>query len=150
MNKINAKRRHSLVSSYNTMMQRCYNPNNSQYADYGGRGITVCERWQQNQPNAQGFWNFVADMGDKPEGSTLDRIDNSKNYTPENCRWATRREQQRNRRNNIVITFNGQTMVAEDWAQKLGISKSTILWRYHKGLPVEVVLSKRNYRGHSL
>jgi len=150
MIKDNAKRRHELAHSYNTMMQRCYNENNPQYKDYGGRGIKVCERWLVNQKNAQGFWNFVADMGTKPKNTTLDRKDNNEGYTPENCHWSTRSQQQRNRRNNIVITHNGETMVAEDWAKKLGIHKSTLLFRYHKGLPVEVVLSTQNYRGKSL
>lgn len=148
--KENAQRRHPIVSSYNTMIQRCYNENNPQYDGYGGRGIKVCDRWLPKQPNSQGFWNFVADMSEKPEGTTLDRINNDENYSPENCRWATRAQQQRNRRNNIVITFNGKTMVAEDWAKEIGISRSVILYRYHKGLPVEVVLSNKNYRGKSL
>ena len=148
--KENAQRRHPIVSSYNTMIQRCYNENNPQYDGYGGRGIKVCDRWLPNQPNSQGFWNFVADMSKKPEGTTLDRINNDENCSPENCRWATRAQQQRNRRNNIVITFNGKTMVAEDWAKEIGISRSVILYRHHKGLPVEVVLSNKNYRGKSL
>lgn len=151
MKKENAQRRHPIVSSYNTMIQRCYNKNNPQYADYGGRGIEVCDEWLPKQEAiANGFWKFVDDMGDKPENTTLDRIDNSADYSPKNCRWATRAQQQRNRRNNIVITFNGKTMVAEDWAKEIGISRSVILYRYHKGLPVEVVLSKKNYRGKSL
>lgn len=148
--KENAQRRHPIVSSYNTMIQRCYNKNNQQYKDYGGRGIKVCDRWLPKQPNSQGFWNFVEDMGERPEGTTLDRIENDKGYAPWNCYWATRAQQQRNRRNNIWLTLNGKTMVAGDWAKELGISKSVILYRYHKGLPVELILSTENYRGKSL
>jgi hypothetical protein len=77
--------------SWAHMVQRCTNSNYDRYPFYGGRGITVCDRWRT-------FANFLADMGERPEGFTLDRVDNEGNYTPENCRWATSSQQQRNRR----------------------------------------------------
>lgn len=86
------KHGHPLYGVYHAMIGRCTRPTDKRYADYGGRGITVCDRWRDD------FWAFVADMGDRPEGHSLDRIDNDRGYSPDNCRWATAHEQRVNRR----------------------------------------------------
>lgn len=86
------KTKHPLYDIYMDMLGRCRRPTHQRYADYGGRGITVCERWRAD------FWSFVADMGERPPGRSLDRTDNDKGYSPDNCRWATAKEQRANRR----------------------------------------------------
>src|ERR1700678_1956729 len=109
--------------SWQAMKSRCLNESHRAFPDYGGRGITVCERWVNS------FENFLADMGECPPSLTLDRIQNAGNYEPGNCRWASRREQQRNMRSNRRLTYNGRTMCAADWAIELGMSDKTFRWR---------------------
>ncbi len=95
--------------SWQAMKERCQNPNNPRFKDWGGRGIKVCERWQD-------FVNFLEDMGEKPEGLTLDRVDNNGNYELGNCRWATWKEQIQNRRNQFFfVALDSQgTMIASN------------------------------------
>lgn len=107
------------------MKQRCYNSNNAKYKNYGARGIKVCERWLHS------FENFYADMGEMPNGCSIDRIDVNGNYSPENCRWVDQKTQQNNRRNNTKITFNGVTETLRYWSEKTGIDTRTLYHRLH-------------------
>ena len=111
--------------SWAGMKHRCSNAKASNYATYGARGITFCERWDS-------FEKFYADMGDRPDGTSLDRIDNNGDYTPDNCRWATPNEQNNNTRSNRIIEFNGEKLTASQWASRIGISKSTFYTRINK------------------
>lgn len=107
------------------MRDRCSNPRVTRYEDYGGRGIRVCERWGN-------FATFLADMGEKPPGTSLDRIDNSGNYEPGNCRWATVEQQQNNTRRNCHLTAFGETLTITQWARRNGIHATTIERRIKK------------------
>lgn len=121
--------RHPLYSTWSNMLQRCSNPNNKSYKNYGGRGITVCVRWRTD------FWSFVADMGDRPtRGHSLERMDNNLGYTPENCVWATRVEQGRNRRNNHLVTYDGKTMPLSQAVELAGANYGTVKWRLKHGV----------------
>lgn len=122
------------------MRQRCENPNNNGYHKYGARGITVCERWKS-------FEHFFADMGKRPtKKHSIDRINSLNGYSPDNCRWATAKQQQNNRTNNLKITYLGETLTAPDWSKKYGMSIETIRQRLKRGLPMEKVFSKQNLR----
>lgn len=118
---------------WNSMKSRCENPNVKTYPDYGGRGITICERWKK-------FSNFLADMGEPAPGMTLERIDNNKGYYKENCDWATRTKQGRNKRNNVLLTINGETLPLSAWAERSGIKYATIHQRITKGWTPEAAV----------
>ena len=121
--------------SWNHMLSRCRNPNVPAYRDYGGRGITVCKRWLK-------FENFLADMGLRPTPQhTIERKNNAGNYTPSNCRWATRIEQANNKRNNHLLTAFDRTMTYAQWARETGLDQSLIRYRHKRGLPVERILA---------
>ncbi len=130
MNSTHGKSRSSTYQIWAVMKYRCLNPNFKGYARYGGRGITVCERWMV-------FDNFYEDMGECPKGMSIDRINNDGNYCPENCRWATPKQQARNTSRNKPITYKGKTLCISEWAAELGISRKTLLHRLNYGWSVE-------------
>lgn len=117
------------------MHERCNNPNHRFYYAYGGRGIYVCERWSS-------FENFYDDMGNKPEGKSLDRIDNNGPYAPWNCRWATQKTQARNSRLATQLTWMGKTQSIIEWSEELGMNKNTISTRIKRGWTAERALSR--------
>ena len=117
------------------MRQRCYLQSCRQFNNYGGRGIRVCERWKD-------FENFLADMGERPDGAQIDRIDNNGNYAPENCRWATQKQNMRNTRHNRLIEWRGETLPLAAWAERLGINERTFTNRLNRGWPLERAMTE--------
>ena len=114
-------------NSWINMKARCNNPNTKDYVNYGARGISVCDRW------AGSFENFLDDMGERPDGTTIDRRDNNKGYNPENCRWATTKEQSINKRDSIFIELNGETRHLHEWCEMFNIAPGTAYARLIKG-----------------
>lgn len=130
-------RNHKLYPTWRNMLQRCQNPSIKQYPDYGGRGITVCTRWQKIE-------NFIEDMGPGySKGLTVERIDNNQGYSQENCKWATKSEQSRNMRSNQNLTLNGETKCVTDWCLELGLNVNTVFNRVRKGKTAEEALKPK-------
>ena len=120
------------------MRRRCYDANEPAYPRYGGRGILVCDRWL----GRNGFANFLADMGLRTSPDhELERVDNAGPYSPENCKWATRTEQGRNKRNNRLVTFRGETLPLSVWAERTGLPYKTLHYRISKGWSAERTLT---------
>lgn len=122
------------------MHKRCKNPNANRYHVYGGRGITVCDRWKS-------FAAFIEDVGRRPSPQhQLERKDNDKGYEPDNVRWATPREQQCNRRNNVFIEYCGERLCISEWARRTGIACWTLQRRVRRGWTPEQILTTRTTR----
>lgn len=124
-----------IYNIWNGILTRCKNQNHHSYARYGAVGLTVCDRWLS-------FDNFITDMGECPYKHSIDRIDNSKGYEPDNCRWVEQRVQNRNQRSNVFLTFNGKTMCQTDWATETGIKRETIARRMKLGWETERILTE--------
>lgn len=118
---------HPLYKIWEGMMARCNSESNKDFPLYGGRGIEVCGSWHDPR-------NFVADMSPRPPGTSLDRIDNTKGYSPDNCRWASPLEQACNKRNNKLFTINKETLHQREWCRRYNIPVSTFVNRLNKGL----------------
>lgn len=114
--------RSNTYSVWHSILQRCNNPKNQAYKDYGGRGITVCQRWLK-------FENFLKDIGEIPKGLTLDRANNNRGYFPNNWRLATPKQQSRNRRNNRLETFNNKTRCRSEWEEEYNLPRGTLYRR---------------------
>lgn len=141
--------KHPGYKTWGSMMDRCYKTRYRAYPLYGGRGIKVCERWRTS------WRNLWTDMGAKPAVNySLDRIDNDGHYScgqceeckangwPMNCRWATMKQQSRNKRGCRYVTFRGETFALSEWAERLGLNYATLLNRIHRGWPVERALTE--------
>ena len=120
------------------MKQRCYNPNHPQYSNYGGRGISACDEWSND---FMAFKRWALSSGYE-EHLTLDRVDNNGDYGPDNCRWATMRQQENNRSDNMTLTLNGKTQTLAEWSREIGMKYVTLFHRvYVKGMDADSALN---------
>lgn len=126
----------SARTSWGQMMARCYDPEHPKYHRYGARGIRVCDRWIC-------YRLFALDMGERPKGMTLNRINNDGAYCPENCEWASAKTQNRNRGNNRIIEFDGKSQCLTAWAEEIGMTREALRNRLNKGWSVEDALTIR-------
>jgi hypothetical protein len=125
--------------SWTSMRTRCLDPKHTAYALYGGRGIKVCGRWRDD------YDAFFADMGERPPGLTLERVDGNGHYEPSNCVWATPKQQSNNRRDNRHITFEGVTMTLAEWGSHFGLGRNILGGRLRR-MPMELAMTPRRYK----
>jgi hypothetical protein len=126
---------HNAYRSWEHMIDRCYNEDHPHYRHYGGRGISVCQRWRDS------FLAFLADMGDRPDGMTLERIETDLNYDPRNCKWATYQEQNRNKTNGTKVEFRGKTKSVTEWSETTGIPRHVIFARLNLAWSIDRALT---------
>lgn len=138
-NKTHGKKDDVLYPVWCQMRYRCSNPKHHAYKWYGGKGITICDEWNDFQT----FYDWMHNNGWKP-GLTIDRIDPNGDYCPENCRLVDLYQQQNNRSNNIMLEYNGQKDTISNWAKKIGISRWVIAARYYRGITGDELFSKNN------
>lgn len=136
-NTVHGQAHTKLYKVFYGMKDRCYNPKNRKYKDYGGRGITICDEWLCD---FSVFYSWAVSNGYKV-GLSIDRIDNDMGYSPNNCRWTGVGEQNSNKRDNHIITFQGETKTVSQWAEQLGVNSSVIYTRIRRGWEVEKVLT---------
>lgn len=128
-------------NSWCAMKDRCNNQNNQDYEQYGGRGIKICQRWDES------FEAFLQDMGLRQKGkNTVERLDANGDYEPSNCRWASQKEQTRNKRNSRRLTFNDETLALGEWAERIGVHYSVLQSRLDRGWPLEAALTTPSQR----
>lgn len=132
---------HILYQTWNAMMQRCYNPNQVAYKNYGGRGIAVCDDWHDISKFIE--W---AEINGYKEGLTIERINVNGGYNPDNCKWITKSEQAYNKRNSVKITINGETKCLMQWVHELNIPLGRVWEAPSKGIPYEQIISKYSKR----
>lgn len=134
------KSKSSLYRVWTNMRSRCHDKSNKEYRNYGARGIYVCDRWRHD------FAAFLSDMGPRPKGYLLERVNNDLGYSPDNCAWASLDQQANNRRTNRVLSVNGTSMTAKQWSRLTGVNYGTLMWRLENGVSPEAALSLSRMR----
>lgn len=143
--------RHPLIDIYTNMLARCHNESDAAFHRYGARGIYVCDRWRFGEEGVTGFAMFVADIGERPTADhTIERIDNDGPYGASNCRWATRKEQARNRRSNRVVDCDGEKVALSEFCERKGFRFQLINQRIGRGWSLERAVSQRPRGGASI
>lgn len=138
---VHGRTKHPEYPIWRLMVARCTDPSHPNYSRYGARGIHVCARWRSS------FEAFLADMGPRPRGGEIERIDNDRGYEPGNCRWATRVEQMNNTRQNVVIEYDSRRLTVAQWARELGIKAATIRSRLARGHKPVRALATETFKG---
>jgi hypothetical protein len=139
-----ARERHGMTKTrtyriWVSMLARCHNPNSYNRRNYGLKGVTVCDEWRSS------FLAFLADMGEAPEGMTIERVDNVKGYCKENCKWATRVEQNNNRSDNRIVEHDGRSQTLAQWCRELGLNYYTVRDRLERGFTVVDAFSRGKF-----